>query len=111
MFLLDDSGNGCYCYYHSVYFRKGLDKKALAIQNARCETLGTFEGLLESYGYETEVVDAMRESVLPDPRNYDAIVILGGPMSVYDNSPSMQAEMLLIKQGMKMDIPILGVCL
>ena len=111
MFLLDCSENGCYCYYHPDLFWKRLDKKALAIQNARCETLGTFEGLLKSYSHETEVVDATKESVLPSPRNYDAIMILGGPMSVYDNSPSMQAEMQPIKQGMRMDIPILGVCL
>jgi GMP synthase (glutamine-hydrolysing) len=45
------------------------------------------------------------------PLGYDTIVILGGPMSVYDNLPYLQKEQELIRNAMKNDTPVLGICL
>jgi GMP synthase-like glutamine amidotransferase len=42
---------------------------------------------------------------------YDAVVILGGPMAVYDNLPYLQREQVLIKDAIRNDVPILGICL
>jgi len=44
-------------------------------------------------------------------KQYDAIIILGGPMAAYDNLPYLQREKELIKDAIKSDTPILGICL
>jgi GMP synthase (glutamine-hydrolysing) len=42
---------------------------------------------------------------------YSAIVILGGPMGVYDNIDNLRQEEDLIRFAMKKDLPLLGICL
>jgi GMP synthase-like glutamine amidotransferase len=42
---------------------------------------------------------------------YDAIVILGGPMAVYDNLAYLQKEQELIRNAIKNETPLLGICL
>jgi GMP synthase-like glutamine amidotransferase len=42
---------------------------------------------------------------------YDAIVILGGPMAVYDNLTYLQKEQELIRNAIKNETPLLGICL
>ena len=85
-------------------------KKALAIKNIACETLGTLERLFKADGYDVETVDA--QTKVPErPTDYSAIVILGGPMAVYDNFPYLQKEQELIREAIKNDVPTLGICL
>jgi GMP synthase (glutamine-hydrolysing) len=56
-------------------------------------------------------VNIQDDPVPTSPLGYDAIVILGGPMAVYDNFPYLQKEQDLIRTAMKNDTPVLGVCL
>ena len=85
--------------------------KILSVQNIRFETLGLLEQMFLHDGYHVEKVNAQTESVTTSPFEYDAIVILGGPMSVYDDLPFLQKEQELIRNAMKNDTPILGICL
>jgi GMP synthase-like glutamine amidotransferase len=62
-------------------------------------------------GYDIETVNVQDDPVPTNPLGYDAIVILGGPMAVYDNFPYLQKEQDLIRSAMKNDTPVLGVCL
>src|SRR5829696_8230911 len=62
-------------------------------------------------GYDIEKVNIQDDPVPTCPLEYDAIVILGGPMAVYDNFPYLQKEQDLIRSAMKNDTPVLGVCL
>lgn len=88
-----------------------MRKKILSVQNAECETLGTLENMFRSDGFEIENVIA-KDHVPASSQGYDAIVVLGGPMAVYDNSlPYLQKEQDLIRDAIKGDIPVLGVCL
>ncbi|MEW6605193.1 MAG: gamma-glutamyl-gamma-aminobutyrate hydrolase family protein, partial [Thermoproteota archaeon] len=85
--------------------------KILSVQNIACETLGTFEQMFRSDGFEIEKVNAQDGSVPATSMGYAAVVILGGPMAVYDNLPYLQKEQDLIKDAIKSNTPILGVCL
>ena len=85
-------------------------KKLLSVQNVACETLGTLERLFRADGFDVETVRA-QDGVTANSAPYSAIVILGGPMAVYDNLPYLQKEHDLIIDAIKNDIPVLGVCL
>src|SRR5215218_7888135 len=62
-------------------------------------------------GYHVEKVKTQNDPVPTSPLGYDVIVILGGPMSVYDDLPYLQKEQELIRNAIKNDTPVLGVCL
>ncbi|MDQ3835484.1 MAG: type 1 glutamine amidotransferase [Thermoproteota archaeon] len=62
-------------------------------------------------GYEIQKVNAQNDPVPTSPLGYDAIVILGGPMAVYDNLPYLRKEEEIIKNAIKNDTPVLGICL
>jgi len=85
--------------------------KILSVHNIRCETLGLLEPMFVDDGYDIEKVNIEDDPVPTSPLGYDAIVILGGPMAVYDNFPYLQKEQDLIRNAMKNDTPVLGVCL
>lgn len=85
-------------------------KKALAVKNIACETLGTLEGLFRADGYDVETVNA-QDKVPAGATDYSAIVILGGPMAVYDNFPYLQKEQELIRDAIKNGVQTLGICL
>jgi GMP synthase (glutamine-hydrolysing) len=85
--------------------------KILSVQNIRCETLGLLEGMFVHDGYHIEKVNMQNDPLPASPLGYDAIVILGGPMAVYDNLPYLQKEQELIRNAMRNDIPVLGICL
>ncbi|HEX2614976.1 MAG TPA: gamma-glutamyl-gamma-aminobutyrate hydrolase family protein, partial [Nitrososphaera sp.] len=64
-----------------------------------------------SDGFKIDNINAQSDTVPVTSEGYDAIVILGGPMAVYDNLPYLQREQDLIRYAMKSDTPILGICL
>lgn len=80
------------------------------MQNIACETLGTLERLLESDGFaiEKKMAQELRSTA---STGYSAIVILGGPMAVYDDLPYLHKEQELIRDAIRNDIPVLGICL
>lgn len=85
--------------------------KILSVQNIPCETLGLLEKMFVHDGYHIEKVNVQDDPVPTSPLGYDALIILGGPMAVYDNFSYLQREQELIKNAMKNDTPVLGVCL
>ena len=85
--------------------------RVLAVQNIECETLGSLEQLLRSDGFEIEITNAQVDQIPVTPDDYDGIVILGGPMAVYDNLDYLLREQELIKSAIKAQIPVLGICL
>ena len=61
-------------------------------------------------GFEIEKKSA-QELASTSSDGYSAIVILGGPMAVYDNLPYLKKEQELVSDAMKNDVPVLGICL
>jgi GMP synthase (glutamine-hydrolysing) len=87
-----------------------MDNKILSIQNISFETLGTLRELIRSDGYQVENIEAQKEAVPNNVEQYAAIIILGGPMAVYDNVEYLKMEQDLIRRALKQEIPVLGIC-
>nr|WP_256623325.1 type 1 glutamine amidotransferase [Methanolobus chelungpuianus] len=49
--------------------------------------------------------------LLPDPSEYNAVFVFGGPDSANDESGKMIAELEIIKRAVENEIPYLGICL
>jgi GMP synthase (glutamine-hydrolysing) len=88
-----------------------MENKILSVQNISFETLGTLEDLIRCDGYQIENIQAQTDPVPNNVQQYAAIIILGGPMAVYDEAKYLKKEQELIKQALKDEIPVLGICL
>lgn len=88
-----------------------MKRPILSLQNIQCETLGTFEGLFLDDGFGIENINTRKHRIPADPTQYSAIVVLGGPMSVYENSDYIKDQINLVKIASKKKTPVLGICL
>lgn len=89
-------------------------KKLLVVQHVPHEILGTLNPLLKRSGFRIRYVNFGRHpEAEPSLEGYHGLIILGGPMSVNDahQFPHLTAELKLIEQAMKRDLPVLGICL
>ncbi len=88
--------------------------KVLVIQHVACEGLGGLEGAFHREGMLLDVVNLWRGQELPKTiHNYGGLVILGGPMNVYEESqyPFLRDEGDLISEAISKGTPALGICL
>lgn len=81
----------------------------LVIQNTQIEGIGALGDLLRSDGFGITTILAKNENI-PQTR-HDAIIILGAPESANDDLPYLKEEMQLIRDSVKKEIPVLGICL
>ena len=88
-----------------------MAKPVLCLQNIPCETLGNFEELFLNDGFDIEKVNTRKHRIPQDPTKYSATVILGGPMSVYENNAFIQDQIRLAQISGKKKTPLLGICL
>ena len=89
-----------------------MKKHLLVIQNARCEHLGTLQSMFENGDFEIDTLIPVNGDNLPNNVDgYSALIILGGPASVYENHQYLTNEKKLIQQAMAKNIPTLGICL
>lgn len=87
-------------------------RKILAVQHIECEDLGTLAQYFSENNIEYDYGMADKNEDFPDNvKGYSGLVILGGPISVYDNYNFFQREEALIKNALLRKIPILGICL
>lgn len=89
----------------------GNSNEILSIKNISCETLGSFEKLLLSDGYRIKEVLATKQTIPESIDNFDAVFILGGPMSANDRFEYLLKEKQLIVNSLRLGIPVLGICL
>ena len=86
----------------------------LVLQHIDCEDLGTIEQAMIHRGISYRYVRLFDGDPLPeDIKNYSGLIILGGPMNVYEEDvyPYLKDEDILIKEAVKRRIPVLGICL
>ncbi|HJS83473.1 MAG TPA: type 1 glutamine amidotransferase, partial [Nitrososphaera sp.] len=81
------------------------------MQNIEFETLGTLDQLLRSDGFEIEIIDAPVDRIPVDSDDYSGIIILGGPVAVYDQHEYLLLEQELVRSAIKSQTPVLGICL
>ena len=86
----------------------------LIIQNTENEGPGTIEEFLKEKGIPYEILNMNScHAEIPDVKAYTHLVIMGGPMAVYniDNPPFLHYEAAIIRAFIKSDKPVLGICL
>jgi GMP synthase (glutamine-hydrolysing) len=85
-------------------------KRAVVLQHEPHEGLGLLGPALENAGF---VIDTRSREVRPADQHADAVVVLGGPMGVYEASrhPFLQDELRLLRSRLNRDLPVLGICL
>ncbi|THV12676.1 glutamine amidotransferase [Rhizobium rhizophilum] len=91
-----------------------MAKTALVLRHVHFEDLGSFLGPLESAGYRIRYSDlADNDFCRGDPLEPDLLIILGGPIGVYEDSAYqfISGERAFIKTRVAAERPTLGVCL
>jgi GMP synthase-like glutamine amidotransferase len=86
-------------------------KKLLIVQNIGHEGPGMLLDLLDEYHIGFERYDLSRGDSIPDPRCYNALVVLGGPQSANDRTPQILHEVQRVREALHASIPFLGICL
>lgn len=87
--------------------------RALVIRHVSHEGLGIMKRPVERDSV-VEYIDLFRgESVPSRIDGYDGLIVLGGPMGVYEDEkyPFIRPELKLIEDALKKRVPMLGVCL
>lgn len=83
--------------------------KVLVIKNAGIEGPGTLGNLLESDGFELQIIHAKKEKI--PTLDHSMILVLGAPESANDNLQYLKDELTLIQNAERQNIPTLGICL
>jgi len=87
--------------------------RALVLQHIACETPGLYEDVLRERGVEIRRIELDEGDTLPDWRDADLIIAMGGPMSVNDDAtlPWLAAEKRFIAGAVRAGVPFFGACL
>jgi GMP synthase (glutamine-hydrolysing) len=89
-------------------------KNAIAIRHVQFEDLGTLAPALEAAGYDVTYVDVDGGALaFLDPLAPDLLVVLGGPVGVYqtEDYPFLADELRILKARIAAGRPTLGICL
>ena len=87
--------------------------RVLVLQHIACEHPGVFSEVMDERGVEAVAVELDEGEPLPDWRQFDAMVAMGGPMGAYDEAehPWLAAEKEFVREAAEGGKPFLGVCL
>ena len=88
--------------------------KIYVLQHHPAENLGTIADALEGAALAWQYIRVNDGQPVPaDMKGAGGLIVMGGPMSVYqtDRYPWLRDEMKLIEDAMKLNLPVLGVCL
>lgn len=83
------------------------------LQHVPFEGLGSIESWLHDHDYTISHTALFASQQLPTPADIDFLIILGGPMSVHDETayPWLIQEKAFVKEFLTSGKPILGICL
>ena len=88
-------------------------KTALIIRHVPYEGVAGFRAPIEAAGYEVDRIDVSDpEFATLDLREHDLLIMIGGPMGVYeqDRHPWIACQLRRLKLRLDADLPTLGVC-
>ena len=83
------------------------------LQHVAFEGLGSMEAELRAGGHELSCTRLFANDTLPAQTDFDALIIMGGPMGVHDEAtlPWLVTEKQFIKQTLATGKRVLGICL
>ena len=87
--------------------------RVLVLQHIACEHPGVFSEVMRERGAEPIAVEVDEGDPLPDWREFDALLAMGGPMGAGDDAdhPWLASERTLVREAVEAGRPFLGVCL
>ena len=89
--------------------------RLLVLQHLERERPGLFVNLAEERGFSVCTFRLDLGDSLPEIRNRDLLLVLGGPMGIRDigneNHPWLKEEIALIKKALNESVGVIGVCL
>ncbi|HEY5806998.1 MAG TPA: gamma-glutamyl-gamma-aminobutyrate hydrolase family protein [Povalibacter sp.] len=89
-------------------------RKLLVFQHSAREPLGVLDPLLRKSGFRVRYVNFSRHADMqPDVSKYNGLIVLGGAMNVdqADRYPHLTTEIAAIQEALRLEIPVLGICL
>lgn len=89
-------------------------RKLLVFQHSAREPLGILDPMLRAAGFRVRYVNFARHpDTLPDVSRYHGLIVLGGPMNVdqQDRFAHLSVEIDAIREALRRDMPVLGICL
>lgn len=92
-------------------FLLGNSNGILSIQHIECESLGNLKDYFLADGFRVSEILVTKQKLPDRIDDFNAIVILGGPISANDDFEYLKKEMQIVINSIKLEIPILGVCL
>lgn len=83
------------------------------LQHVSFEGLGCIEKWIQDNGHSLSYITLYDNPIFPHLDTVDALIILGGPMSVHDNTefPWLKTEKEFIKSAIEQRKKIIGICL
>ncbi len=86
--------------------------KFLAIQNCDIEDFGIYGEVVRDRGIDCHLVRSYRGQSLPDPADFDAIMIGGSPISAnaVGDHPFLAGVYRFLERALEIRIPCLGIC-
>jgi len=88
----------------------GDHNPVVVLQHVPYEGHGYIADYMQDHGIAFEVVRLWERYTVPDVLRCSALVLMGGPMGVYEDFPSKNDELTLIRAAMGR-MPMLGICL
>jgi GMP synthase-like glutamine amidotransferase len=88
-----------------------MSGSVLVVLNVPREGTGTFGEVLADRGIRRFEVDLAAGAPIPDPAEFGAMLVMGGPASANDDTPAMRREIAAVKRALGAGVPTLGVCL
>lgn len=88
-------------------------KKALIIRHVPYEGVAGYREPIEAAGYQIDRIDVTDpEFAMLDLREHDLLIMMGGPMGVYeqDRYPWIACQLRRLSLRLEADLPTLGVC-
>lgn len=83
------------------------------IQHVQFEGPANVLGWAEKLGWQISATHLYRQEKLPDPGEIDWLVVMGGPMNIYEEKeyPWLAAEKRFIGEAIEKNKTVLGICL
>ncbi len=91
-----------------------MPRNAVVVRNVHLEDLGAFESVLIEAGYGIRILDVGIDDLDGiDPIEPDLLILLGGPLSVYDVTayPFLEQVLAVLRARLPRQRPTFGICL
>jgi len=90
-----------------------LSPRILVLQHIACEPPGAYEDVMVERGARLHRVELDEGDPLPDWREFDGMVVMGGPMGAGDDAehPWLAAERNCVREAVDVGLPFFGACL